>query len=65
MARSMCFSVILLALVASSAPAPIILRIQDEVDEYALIDAVSGQKPVKDFSPGTDSGVQSTVGAPK
>jgi hypothetical protein len=49
MARSMCFSVILLALVASSAPAPIILKIHDEVEEYALIDAVSGQKPVKDF----------------
>lgn len=50
MARYMWLSLILLAVVGSSARAIIILRIDDPVDDSDLVDAVSGQKPVKEFA---------------
>ena len=47
MARSMWLSVVVLAVVASESRAVIFLKIQDPVDDYELVDAVSDQKPVK------------------
>ncbi len=41
-------SVIVLAAVASSSRAVVFLRIHDAVDDFVLVDAVSGQKPVKE-----------------
>jgi hypothetical protein len=50
MVRSMWLSIIVLAAVASSSRAVIILTIHDPVDDHELVDAVSGQKPVKEFA---------------
>ena len=50
MARTMWLSFIVLAAVASSSRALLILRIDDPVDDDALVDAVSGQKAVKEFA---------------
>jgi hypothetical protein len=49
MNRSMWLSVALLSVIVARAPADITMMIHDDVDDYALIRAVSGQKPVKDF----------------
>jgi hypothetical protein len=46
----MWLSIIVLAAAASDSRAPIFLTIHDPVDDYALVDAVSGQKPVKEFA---------------
>jgi hypothetical protein len=50
MARSMWVSILVLSVVASCSHAVIILMIDDPVDDYTLVDAVSGQRPVKEFS---------------
>ena len=50
MARSMWLSIIVLAAVTSESRAPIFLTIVDPVDDSALVGAVSGQKPVKEFA---------------
>jgi hypothetical protein len=50
MARSIWLSIIVLAAVATGSRADIILMIDDPVDDHALVDAVSGQKPVKEFA---------------
>src|SRR4051794_14368266 len=50
MARSMWLSILVLAAVASGSRAVIFLMIDDPVDDQALVDAVSGQKPVKEFA---------------
>jgi hypothetical protein len=50
MARSMWLSLVVLAAVASSSRAVIFLVIDDPVDDRELVDAVSGQKPVKEFA---------------
>jgi hypothetical protein len=55
MTRSIWLSVALLAVIVACAPADVIMMIHDDVDDYALIRAVSGQKPVKDFCAEIDS----------
>jgi hypothetical protein len=50
MGRSMWLSIIMLAAVASVSRASIIVPIYDPVDDSALVEAVSGQKPVKEFA---------------
>lgn len=50
MLRSMWLCLIVLTAVPSSSRANIILRIHDTVDDSDLVDAVSGQKPVKEFA---------------
>ena len=50
MARSMWLSIIVLAAVTSESRAPIFLTIDDPEDDNSLVDAVSGQKPVKEFA---------------
>lgn len=50
MARSMWLSIVVLASVASGSHAIILLMIHDPVDDSALVDAVSGQKPVKELA---------------
>jgi hypothetical protein len=50
MARRMWLSMVVLAAVASGSRAVIVLMIHDPVDDHALVDAVSGQKPVKEFA---------------
>ncbi len=50
MARSMWLSIIVLMAVGSGGRAIIILMIDDPVDDHELVDAVSGQKPVKAFA---------------
>jgi hypothetical protein len=50
MARRTWLSVIVLVAVASGSRAVILVDIWDPVDDPALIDAVSGQKPVKEFA---------------
>ena len=55
MARRMWLSIVVLAAAASGSSAIIILMIDDPVDDYALVDAVSGQKPVKEFAAEIDA----------
>src|SRR5262245_20602770 len=50
MARSMWLSVIVLAAAASGSRAIITLMLDDPVDDRILVDAVLGQKPVKEFA---------------
>jgi len=50
MVRSMWLSIIVLAVVASVGRAPILFNIGDPVDDIALVYAVSGQEPVKEFA---------------
>jgi hypothetical protein len=50
MARNMWLSIILVAATSSSSRAEIVLMIRDSVDDHTLVDAVSGQKPVKQFA---------------
>jgi hypothetical protein len=55
MARSMWLSLIVLVVAASASRAVIFLIIDDPVDDYELVDAVSGQKPVKEFAAEIDA----------
>ncbi|MFC1805645.1 hypothetical protein ACFL09_01525 [Planctomycetota bacterium] len=50
MARRIRLSIILLVAVATVSRAVIYLMIHDPVDDHALVSAVSGQKPVKEFA---------------
>ena len=50
MARSMWLSAMMLAALVSGARATIEVKIEDRVDDDKLVDAVSGQKPVKEFA---------------
>jgi hypothetical protein len=49
MARSMWLSIIVLAAVTSVSRAPQFIFIPDDVDDSALVYALWGQKPVKEF----------------
>ncbi len=48
MARRMWLSLVVLAAAACVSRATIFVWIDDPIDDYALVDAVSGQKPVKE-----------------
>ena len=50
MARKVCMGIIVLAAVTSSSRAVIFLMIHDPVDDFLLVNAVSGQKSVKEFA---------------
>jgi hypothetical protein len=50
MARNMWLSIIVLAAAASGSRAVIFVMIHDPMDDRALVDAVSGQKPVREFA---------------
>ncbi len=55
MARRMWLSIIMLAMFASGANSVIFMMIHDAVDDWLLVDAVSGQKPVKEFAAEIDA----------
>ncbi len=58
MTRTMWLSLFMLIVAGSSARAVIILFLDDKVDDRELVDAVSGQKPVKEFAAELEAFVQ-------